>query len=211
MSGTAAPVTRPRAVELLESGVACLVPLLERVTPADLGRCTPCRDWDVATLLLHLAEGVDTLTTCLPDEYACEDPGPLRSVTELGERCGRMLDAWSVAGHSGSPEAQCSWDGVMLPHRMVALVGALELAVHAWDVARAIEEPPMAAEALATDLLPWAPRLFPESSAFATPRPWSADAPALERLVAATGRDPRWSPRHPDSSAIAAREDRHHT
>jgi len=211
MPGTAAPVTGPRAVELLEGGVACLVPLLERVTPTDLGRCTPCRGWDLATLLLHLAEGVDTLTTCLPDEYPCEDSGPLRSVTELGERCGRMLDAWSAAVDSGSPEELCSWDGVMLPHRMVARVGAMELAVHAWDVARAIAEPPIAAEGLAANLLPWAPLLLQESSAFATPRPWPADAPALERLVAGTGRDPRWSPLHPDSPAIVPRGDRHHT
>ena len=202
---TTAPSSCPRGVELLEGGVACLVPVLSGIEPADLVRPTPCRGWDLATLLLHLAEGVDTLTTCLPDEYPCEDPGPLRSIVDLEERCRRMLAAWTAAADDGSPELLCSWDGVLVPHRIVARVGTLELTVHAWDVARALAGPAPSAEGLATELLRWAPTLLGESSSFAHPRPWAADAPAVERLVAATGRDPRW---HPADTVLPRRRTR---
>ncbi len=184
-------------MELLEGGVACLVPVLAGVTPDHLGRPTPCEDWDLATVLLHVAEGVDTLMTCLPDEYPCEDPGPLRSVADLRDRCQLMLAAWSraVDDRSGErDEVPCAWGGVTLPHRVVALVGGLELTVHAWDIARAIGSPGPYAEALAADLLPWTPLLLEETAAFTPPRAWPDGAPPLERLVAATGRDPLWRP-----------------
>ena len=190
MPVTALPSSRPRAVELLEGGVACLVPVLAEVGPGDLARPTPCRGWDLATLLLHLAEGVDTVTTCLPDEFPCEDPGPLRSVADLRERCQRMIAAWARAVEDDPVEVPCDWGGVTLPHHVVALVGGLELVVHAWDVARALGLRLPAADALAADLLPWTPMLMQETHAFGRPRPCAADAPALDRLVAATGRDP---------------------
>jgi len=190
---TSAPSSCPRAVELLEGGVACLVPVLAGITPHDLGRPTPCDDWDLATVLLHVAEGVDTLMTCLPDEYPCEDPGPLRSVADLRDRCQRMLAAWSRAlDDADGADVPCAWGGVTLPHRTVALVGGLELTVHAWDVARSIGSPGPYAEALAADLLPWTPVLLEETAAFARPCSWPVDGTPLERLVAATGRDPRW-------------------
>jgi uncharacterized protein (TIGR03086 family) len=169
------------------------VPVLARIAPGDLVRPTPCHGWDVATLLLHLAEGVDTVTTCLPDEYPCEDPGPLRSPADLRDRCQQMLAAWARAVDDDPAHLVCDWGGVTLPHHVVALVGGLELVVHAWDVARAIDVPLPSAEALASDLLPWTPLLLAETHAFAAPVAAPAGAPALDRLVAATGRDPRWT------------------
>jgi uncharacterized protein (TIGR03086 family) len=189
---TALPSSRPRAVELLEGGVACLVPVLARVGPTDLTRPTPCRGWDLATLLLHLAEGVDTVTTCLPDEFPCEDPGPLRSVADLRERCQRMLAAWARAVDDDPVDLVCDWGGLALPYDVVALVGSLELVVHAWDVARSTGRPSPPADGLAFELLPWTPLLLEQAHAFGPPVPSPPGARPLDRLVAATGRDPRW-------------------
>ena len=194
MPVTAVPSSSLRAVELLEGGVACLVPVLSGIGPGDLGRPTPCRGWDLATLLLHLAEGVDTLTTCLPDEFPCEDPGPLRSVADLRDRCQRMLAAWSRAVETATGDVPCAWGEVTLPHRTVALVGGLELVVHTWDVARSLGTAVPAAGPLAADLLPRVPALLLESSSFAPSLFWPADSEPLDRLVARTGRDPRWRP-----------------
>jgi uncharacterized protein (TIGR03086 family) len=79
---------------------------------------------------------------------------------------------------------------------MVAAVGAIEIAVHGWDVARACGEHRPIPRPLAEELLDLA-RLFVTDQdrpvRFASPVRVDAGTPAQDRLLAHLGRRPEWS------------------
>ena len=79
-------------------------------------------------------------------------------------------------------------------------VGALlvaEMVLHGWDIARASGQDytcpgsVVAATAAAVDANA---ELFRKYQGFAEPVPVPDSAPAFERVLAASGRDPRWAP-----------------
>ena len=61
MTGTAAPALTEEVTLPVRAAGYALEGLAE-VTAADLGRPTPCGDWDLRTLLLHLADAADALS-----------------------------------------------------------------------------------------------------------------------------------------------------
>ena len=78
---------------------------------------------------------------------------------------------------------------------MVAAVGAIEIAVHGWDVARACGEhrpiPPLLAEEL-LDLAHLFVTPHDRPTRFAPPVPVAPFAPAQDHLLAYLGRHPNW-------------------
>ncbi|MFB9468432.1 hypothetical protein ACFFR3_02875 [Nonomuraea salmonea] len=84
-----------------------------------------------------------------------------------------------------------------LTRPMVAAVGAIEIAVHGWDVAMACGERHPLPPLLAEELLDLA-RLFVTAqerpARFALPLPVPPHAPAQDHLLAYLGRDPTWTP-----------------
>jgi uncharacterized protein (TIGR03086 family) len=76
----------------------------------------------------------------------------------------------------------------------IARTGALEIAVHGWDIAQATGLPRPVPAALATELMRTARQLVPGPAArhplFGPPLTVSADADPSDRLVAFLGRDP---------------------
>ncbi|MBF8194483.1 hypothetical protein ITP53_54290 [Nonomuraea sp. K274] len=78
---------------------------------------------------------------------------------------------------------------------MVAAVGAIEVTVHGWDVARACGEHRPIPTLMAAELLDLA-RLFvtrhDRPSRFAAPLNVPAHAPAQDHILAYLGRDPNW-------------------
>ncbi|MEU8142619.1 hypothetical protein [Nonomuraea sp. NPDC048901] len=109
----------------------------------------------------------------------------------MRNRVTSLLRAWA-----GSTDAMVSVGGCPLTAAMVSAVGAVEVAVHAWDVAQTCGHPRPIPEDVAAELLPLA-RLFvtdaDRPARFAVPLDVAPRAPAQDRLLAYLGRDPHWT------------------
>jgi uncharacterized protein (TIGR03083 family) len=161
-----------RPAYLLQGALAYAVDVAGAL-PADvLDRPTPCPGWDVRTLVRHLAVGLAVLggdrAPVPPD-----DPVPM-----LVETACLLLTR-----------------PVTLPPRAeaVAATGAIEVAVHTWDLTRACGDTRPVPSLIAADLLLLAPRVVPGAlrpRLFAAPVDVPVAAAAGDRLVAFLGRRP---------------------
>ena len=105
-----------------------------------------------------------------------------------GERAAALLCA-CYAG--GPPERFVVVGGLPLPAGIVACTGAVEIAVHGWDVSAALGRGGSIPPALATRLLAICPLLATSREGlFAPPVPVSPEASPGDRLLGYLGRDP---------------------
>jgi uncharacterized protein (TIGR03086 family) len=193
---------RARAVRLLEQAVAYNLASVAEVRPAALRRPTPCAAWDLEHLLLHLRESMAALreaadlgsVTLLPREERPDSSpgGGLAGVVR--EDAEALLDGWRRwAQQPGAPYACVRVAGMPLPGDTAAFVGALELAVHGWDIAQACGRPRPIPAPLALAVLRRAPLVADPSTRpvlFAPPLAVPPQACPSDRLVAYLGRAP---------------------
>ncbi|WP_236789127.1 TIGR03086 family metal-binding protein [Amycolatopsis sp. GM8] len=177
-------------IGLLERAVNYTLGSLHLVTPALLPRPTPCRDWNLRELLAHMDDSLLALHEAADLGHVTLDvpeAGSGDPVTVLKDRACRLLAAWSAADAPGS----VSVGGSPLTTGILTSAGAVEVAVHGWDVARACgHERPLPA-ALAEELLDLAPFFITgddRSGRFGPPLLVSPLAGASDRLLAFTGR-----------------------
>ncbi|WP_340561020.1 TIGR03086 family metal-binding protein [Streptomyces sp. GSL17-111] len=196
----------PDGTELLERAIGYALGALGDVAAPALTRPTPCRGWDLRTLLRHLDASLDALregVECgrVAPEPTCEASGDAADpVPAVRERAARLLAAATTADRSaGGPPPAGTAGARPLALGAVTSAGALEIAVHGWDVHRArgrLDRP--VPEALAAELLRVAPLLVPPASGraplFAAARAVPSSASPGERLVAYLGRDPHAPP-----------------
>ncbi len=189
------PVTGPATWPgLLEPAIGYALAAVQAVTPELLPHPTPCLGWDVRMLLRHaseslaaLQEGIDAGRIGLvpaPDDPAA-DPAQV-----FCDRAGRLLGAWTGAG--GRPGVIAIADRCVTLSVMAG-AGALELAVHGWDISHACGHHQPIPGALATGLLQISPLLVPRAGRhplFAAPVTVAPAASAGDRLVAYLGRNP---------------------
>jgi uncharacterized protein (TIGR03086 family) len=183
---------------LLERAVGYALCAVRPVTPRTLNRPTPCRSWDLRALLWHtndslaaLHEGIEDgligLAPVLPPLDREADPA-----AAFRSRASLLLGAWAA---SDSPaDRLVAIADLPLTAAAIARTGALEIAVHGWDIAQATGLPRPVPAALATELMRTARQLVPSPAAryplFGPPLTVSADADPSDRLVAFLGRDP---------------------
>ncbi|TDC05144.1 TIGR03086 family protein [Nonomuraea longispora] len=185
-------------VALLERSIEYAVGSLRLVTPDALCRGTPCSGWSLQRLLDHLGDSLGSLneaaasrTVELCPVSAAPWPVLTNPALSLRDEATMVLGAWTAL-LAGEPVSIGGWH-VSSP--VVAAVGAIEVAVHGWDVARSCGEQRPIPPALAEELLDLA-------QVFVTPadRPGRFAArvgvpcttPAQDRLLAFLGRDPNW-------------------
>ncbi len=179
-------------VTVLERSVAYALGSLVLVTPDALDRPTPCRHWALYDLLDHLGDSMAALAEAA--ECGRVDPSPVRLrsgrrpvVTVVRDGATRLLGAWSAAHDPIAVRV----DGSPMTAPLVAGAGALEVAVHGWDVARACGHLRPIPDTLADELLDLA-ALFVRSrdrpGRFGTPVAVAAGAPPGDRLLAFLGR-----------------------
>ena len=198
----------PRAI--LDRAIATGGVVVAGVRPEQLTDPTPCTDMDVQALLAHLIGVLDRVAAL----GRGEDP---LAVTEIPVADDRWPDAWRESGRRATDA--WSHDAVLersmalpwIEGRGAEVLTSFfsELTVHTWDLATATGQQPdwddtvvAAAFDGARQILPAENRraLYEEISAargldgvavpFAEAVPISDDAPAIDRLVAWTGRDP---------------------
>ncbi|MFD1812064.1 TIGR03086 family metal-binding protein [Rhodococcus gannanensis] len=185
------PVTDPLA--LLGAAVRYTDASLRAVRPDDLLRPTPCSEWNLAQLLAHMDESLAVLEEAVLDRSVLLRPvsrGGITSdpVAALRDRACRMMRSWERDAAPGGVRV----GDAMLPAEIAAAAGALDVAVHGWDVGRALGlAHPLPVE-LATELEICAALFVSEADRperFGPPIPVPPWAGPGERLLALLGRD----------------------
>ncbi|WUH89091.1 TIGR03086 family metal-binding protein [Streptomyces sp. NBC_00433] len=187
-----AEVTGPdTALPLLRQAVGYALGCVDQVPPDGLRRPTPCRAWDLDALLCHLYESVCALREAAQDgEVALlpAAPPPADPVAAVRRGARVLLDGWRER-----PPGECAQvrvGGMPLPSGTVAFIGAVELAVHGWDIAQACGTPRPIPVPLALAILRRSPLLTGGPALFAAPVAVSPRACPGDRLVALLGRAP---------------------
>lgn len=196
-NGTAALT---RDVALLERAMGYTLGSLVLVTPDAMANPTPCSGWDLRALLLHMNDSLLTLHEAItmgrldlvaaasPDaDYG--DPGR-DPVGCLRNRACQMIGSWAAGAEQPRQIAIADRE---LGAGLVAATGALEVAVHGWDVARACRVDRPVPAALADELLVLGSLLVgadDRPARFADPVVLPGPASASDHLVALLGRRP---------------------
>jgi uncharacterized protein (TIGR03086 family) len=185
------------SASLLAGAIGYAVGSVACVAPGPLSRPTPCRDWDLAALLRHANDSLAALHQGLATGYVslhrispANAPQSGDDAVLFRDRAARLLAAAGTGGH----------DDIAVADRHVAAaivtaVGAVEIAVHGWDIAAACghgRSRPIPAE-LARGVLDIIPLVVTEAtrgSQFAAPVSVPPTASPSDRLVALLGRDP---------------------
>jgi uncharacterized protein (TIGR03086 family) len=183
------------------SAVATLV---AGVRDDQLGDPTPCPAYTVADLLDHMGgfptafiaaarkQRLGPAAAPHADGANLDDDFRGRIAGDLAE----LAEAWrDPAAYTGMTQA----GPVDLPGEVAALVALDEVVVHGWDLARATGQDYDPGEAAVLACLGFAQSFEPPGEGdtdglFGPSVPVPDDAPALDRLAGATGRDPRWTP-----------------
>lgn len=186
-------------VELLERSLGYTRTALARVGPTDLTRPTPCDRWDLAALLAHMDDALDAFLEAAGGRVAPPTgPGgaPRPGGTDsLCTKACALLGAWTSAPPQAVTLGRALHGagrgaGVVMDPALLVLTAALEITVHGWDVARALDLAHPVPPALAVDLLPVARALVGEGR-FAPALAVAGDpgAPSGVRLLGAVGRE----------------------
>lgn len=184
--------------EHLHGLVASLQPVVQGVPTAALDAKTPCEGWDVRGLTSHLLGTTEAMRRVGAGEPLDRDDPWGTSGQELGEAwrdqlSGRLIavaDAWA------QPEA---WEGEALdgamPREDVGDMAFLEVLLHGWDLARATGQELEVDDAVAEQaqlLLDKHGETGRSMGAFGAEADAGEDPSALDRALAASGRDPGW-------------------
>ena len=125
------------AIGLLVGAISYMLGVCAPIGPAEMTLPTPCADWDLAMLLGHLCRSMADLETALrTGQLDLEEPASAGGdpVEVLRDRAAQLL----CAGYCfGGPERFVAVGGLPMPAGLVACTGAVEIAVHGWDVSAA--------------------------------------------------------------------------
>jgi uncharacterized protein (TIGR03086 family) len=161
---------------------------------------TPCTEFDVATLLEHVVGWLDTFSAGYADP---EGRAPRADLTgfrapddpaaAIRAAAARMDDALAA----GAANRPLVLGEAAMPGEMALSMILWEYQVHGWDLAVATGRPWAPPEEGLEASLAFAPMMLTddyqgEGKPFAPRVPVPDDAPALDRLVALSGRDPSW-------------------
>jgi uncharacterized protein (TIGR03086 family) len=183
-------------VRLLEPAIGYALTAGAAVTPEFLSCATPCRGWDLRMLLRHVCESLAAICEgigagCI-DRYPADEDSDVATdpARAFRDRAGRLLGA--CASPAPDHEVVHIADR-LLPASAMAGAGALEIAMHGWDISRACGCRQPIPSALAADLLAIAPLLVPRADRhplFAAPLSVPPEASPSDRLAAFLGRSP---------------------
>lgn len=178
-------------------------------TPLRMPWPTPCAGWDLRALLVHVGDSMDVLAGALSAGFVSAGPAPdagtasrgtdpdagsrggVNPVADLSLRASALLCACALAG---SGEKRVAIGDRELTTSLVVMAGAVEIAVHGWDISMACGAAEPIPSGLASDLLPIAALLTPRGARaglFADPVHVSERAEPGDLLVAFLGRHPR--------------------
>lgn len=166
--------------------LAVLQHVLLGIAEDDLTKSTPCTEFTVGQLEAHLLGSLSSLTSLGGGTLVTASTGDLES--RIADAARQAVETWMVRGLEGTVQAG--------PQELPATIGAsilsLEFLVHAWDFASATGQKVVVSDEVATYVLGLTEQIVTpelrENAGFFPAIPISTDAPALDRLVAFSGR-----------------------
>jgi uncharacterized protein (TIGR03086 family) len=171
------------------------------VTSAQLAAATPCTEFDTRTLInhwvLYTSHGLEhrARREPLPEELRkrdfTADPG---WADAYAAQLDRAVAAWA---DPMTWEGEVDLGGMAMPAPAIAALILKEMVVHGWDVAKATGQEFHCPEEIATVVLGVVEEnaeIYRQYQGFADPVDVPTTAPAFDRALALSGRDPRWSP-----------------
>ncbi len=192
------PTAMPTPVDL-QPAAQRLARLVEAVPDGALGRPTPCAAYAVGDLLDHLASFLLAFTAAAAK--APLDRAPQADAARLAADWRTRISADTLAlaevwRDPGAWSGMTAAGGVELPGEVAGVVALDELVLHGWDLARATGQPsgydgPGLEDVHATVLHFRANGI---EGLFGPEVPVAGDAPLLDRILGAAGRDPDWAP-----------------
>ncbi|MFB4311216.1 TIGR03086 family metal-binding protein [Actinomadura sp. GTD37] len=175
---------------LLDRAIGFALTAVQGIAPHMRARRTPCAAWDLDMLLLHLGESLAALHEGMTTGHVATAAGregpPDDPVSALRVRAVRVLRASAAL-------KTVTVGNRRLAGEALAGAGAIEVAVHGWDIAQATGERRPVPPLLADDLLAVCPLVLPDPPhrpLFADPVEPPPDAAPGDRLVALLGRRP---------------------
>jgi uncharacterized protein (TIGR03086 family) len=148
------------------------------------GDPTPCAEWDVRALTRHVFQVVTAVRLA-------GDGGPIPA--DLWNRDLGDADFEAAARAEGRPPAgPIDMGGQVMPGPVVASMLGADLVLHGWDLARATGQEWDADPGDAERFLAGFAAQGRQMGLFAAPVPVPAGAPALDRVLGLSGRDPAW-------------------
>ncbi|HTZ15150.1 MAG TPA: TIGR03086 family metal-binding protein [Mycobacterium sp.] len=172
-----------------EATLGVLQHVLHPISRDELSKSTPCSKYDVTQLTDHLLNSINLLGAAAgaPPSKRDTDDSVERQIVGAARPA---LDAWHRRGLDGTVTLGPN----EIPGTFAVSILSVEFLVHAWDYAAATTHPIDVPESLADYVLGLAHKVItPEGRAtvgFDDPIAVPDDAPALDRLVAFTGRNP---------------------
>jgi uncharacterized protein (TIGR03086 family) len=187
------------------NAVRASIAIVDRVQAADLGRPTPCSDWNLAELLMHMIAQHRGFAASAAGDGADlavwqSRPLDLDPVAEYRKTAEEVLAAFA---EDGVLERQFAIPEVVkdaaFPAEIAITMHTVDYLVHAWDVARAVDVEfdadlaAVRATAPLVAMVPDGPERLEPGSAFRPSVKAGPNAGEFDTMLAALGRDPNWS------------------
>jgi uncharacterized protein (TIGR03086 family) len=189
-----------RTADLLRPVLDDLATVVGGVRQDQVHDPTPCTAYDVAQLRQHVLGWL----TVFADGFA--DPGGQAAAgidgydvpTDAAAAVRGAAQQLDRAVRDGATRRPLRLGESALPGDMALSMILWEYQVHGWDLARATGQPWSPPVEAAEESLAFAPAMLTEDyqgegKAFSPRVPVPDDAPALDRLLGLSGRDPHWS------------------
>ena len=189
---------RPAAAEMAR--------LVNGVRDDQLGDPTPCPDYTLGDLLEHVHGLSLAFAMAARKEQLPRSEGPPRGTasrlppdwrSSITERLDALVAGWA---EPSAWEGRVTVAGVDMTGAETALVALDELVVHGWDVARAsaqdyrADAPSVAGTEQFVAAFSGPEMAQAREGLFGPVVPVPDEAPALDRVIGLTGRDPAWAP-----------------
>ena len=174
--------------------------MLTNVTDDALDAPTPCEKLRLRDLIAHVGGLALAFTAAARKEFGeLTDTPPVEGValdddwrTAYPARLAELAKAWrDPAAWRGMSRA----GGVDLPGEVAGVVALTEVVIHGWDVARASGQDYVIDPTSMDAVLPHVTAIAaegPVEGLFGPAVPVVDEAPAPDRVIALTGRDPAW-------------------
>jgi uncharacterized protein (TIGR03086 family) len=187
---------------LLSRAVTYTLACTDVVTPGQLANPTPCADWDLRALLGHICDSARVLREAISCGCISSMPGQVSQVADPGPRI-RSHPAAVFRAEAGLLLRACAAESAErhvtigdrhLTADLAAIVGAVDLAVHGWDVSVACGGDRLIPHHLARDLLEVAVVVVDGAirpGLFGQPQQIPPLSRPGDKLVALLGRTPR--------------------